>query len=489
MCDEYLYDDVGAFVQSPMWTGDKAYAQEPIRPWFGWLYIAEFNGLDIQQYITPDADMLYNLKFKIGMTLNIAQRTAELEKTYKNDSGTQSSASIIYAWSVPRPFTFELKVKRFLKAFIIKESLPQDMAGRSETIHGLTLMPLLRVIQLCILEQCLALGYIRVVDRALKRHLTARLRSPCDLIVYKRQKYVGQKLALNVVRKFDIDRATRVVGALEYPSSFDSDDDSDDDAHFVQYVFDYEDLTEDHRVPNHKLRDDPGTIANDGYGVDPSGSGITDPFVPDDCVFAQYVDTNKNAAFYPARVKGYGTGTHTGFYVIEFLEFHTASNGDARKIDAYPTDPVTTEYVREKDGASGEPIRAEYKHPRQIKSWRAMGVTQPTLYPERWPTVAQRKQGAQKEDSGAEDEDSGAEEENGGAQKAPEHPGMTPQQAKSRLEMGTRVKKVTDAGEIVRGTIETVTKIPDVSTTTGRFGIRNGMRIQNPKDWEIVDVD
>ena len=109
-----------------------------------------------------------------------------------------------------------------------------------------------------------------------------------------------------------------------------------------------------------------------------------------------------------------------------------------------------------------------------------MGVTQPTLHPERWPTVAQRKQGAQKEDSGAQKEDVGA-------QKAPDHPGMTPQQAKSRLKMGTRVKRVTDAGEIARGTIETVTKIPVVSTTTGRFGIRDGKRIQNPKDWEIVD--
>ena len=78
----YLYDSVQDFLASPMWTGDKAYAQTPIRPWFGWLYIAEFNSFSLDTYLTPQSpEDVLGLRLKFGMSLNITQRTAALEQT------------------------------------------------------------------------------------------------------------------------------------------------------------------------------------------------------------------------------------------------------------------------------------------------------------------------------------------------------------------------------------------------------------------------
>ena len=71
MSGTYLYEDISDFLNSPMWTGDKAHAQVPLHKWFGWVYISEFNSFNKEKYLDPDD--VSNLKFKIGYTLNIAQ--------------------------------------------------------------------------------------------------------------------------------------------------------------------------------------------------------------------------------------------------------------------------------------------------------------------------------------------------------------------------------------------------------------------------------
>ena len=447
----YLYDSVQDFLASPMWTGDKAYAQTPIRPWFGWLYIAEFNSFSLDTYLTPQSpEDVLGLRLKFGMSLNIAQRTAALEQTYRNANAEQNSATILYAWSVPRPFTFETKIKQFLKAFIHKDALAADMSGRTEIVHGLEIMPLLRVMQFCILQQCLALRYINGNNDILRQRLTVLMRTPPDVIRTGRT-YNGRRQSRNVRKIFDVRQALRLVRqAPLFPAAFDEQKEDEPEALFLQYVFDAEDI--DARVENPALQDRTNDITDDQVATDPAESDIPTPFRPDDCVFAKY-----KRDYSPARILGYGTGGYKGEYVIEWL----ASQGTNSKMRF------------EKDGTgrykpwrniAGDVVRHEFKAPGDIKSWNVMfpGKTPPD--PARWPTRATRRTNP------------GGESKNNG---------MTPQDAKRVLQVGTRVKKVTDSGSIRRGTVETVTKAPDQKTNTGKFGIRGGSRVQNPVDWEV----
>lgn len=374
----YLYDSVDDFLASSMWTGDKAYAQLPIRPWFGWLYIAEFNAFSLDEYMHPTD--IPGLKLKIGMSLNLAQRTAALEQTYKTANAEQNSATILYAWSVPRPFTFETKVKQFLKAFIHKDALNADTSGRTEIVHGLEIIPLLRTMQLCILQQCLSLRYIAGNNNSLRQRLTVMMQTPPDVIRIHRA-YYGRRQSRNVRKTFDIDRAFRMFRPKSlFPETFNEDfqEGKDDDAEplFLQYVFDA--FEPDQRKENPLLKDRENDITDDLITAVVAESDIANPFQPDDCVFAKYKQD-----YSPARVIGYGTGPHKGEYVIEWL----ASSGNNSKM-TFETD--TNGRYKPWLNIADEPVLHEFKAPDDIKSWNVMFPGKKPPNPARWPTRATR---------------------------------------------------------------------------------------------------
>ena len=94
----YLYDSLEEFFLSPMWTGVKYYEQEPIRPWFEWIYIAIFQGVPMEEYLKDDNPII---KIKFGRSANIDQRAVELGRDTKDQKGVQHASSVIYVWSVP----------------------------------------------------------------------------------------------------------------------------------------------------------------------------------------------------------------------------------------------------------------------------------------------------------------------------------------------------------------------------------------------------
>ena len=380
MSGDYLYNSLEHFLKSPMWSGDKAHAQIPQKKWFGWVYISEFNSFELQQYLKPVN--VPNLKFKIGYTLNIAQRKTELEASYKTASNKQNSSTIIYSWSLPRPFTFETKIKQFLKAFIHKDSLEKDTSGRSEIIHGLTLEPLIHIIQLCILETCLQQGFVNY-DGAnngalLKVQLHSEMRSSPDIIKYQQQRYSGRMISKNVVNIFNLDKVWTFLGSniTKYPVTFLTG--NNEESQFVQWVFNNNEFRpneKDTRISNPTLEDS-DTIAQDTISQAPSESNIDHPFFVGECVFTQYKKT-----YSPCRIIGYGTGNRTGQYVIEWLQ-HTTNM----------TFPVETNgHYKVWLNIAGKRPRHEYKLPKNVLSWYAQMRSQLAPDKKKWPTHADRQ--------------------------------------------------------------------------------------------------
>tara|TARA_B110000908_G_C10265511_1_gene463489 strand:+ start:141 stop:1535 length:1395 start_codon:yes stop_codon:yes gene_type:complete len=369
MASQYLYDDIESFFVSLMWSGDKAYAQTPTKPWFGWIYISEFNGFDLEDYTEPEPDKIPILKFKIGYTLNLAQRTEGLSASTKTEKAIQDSSTIVYAWSVPRPKTFETKVLRFLKAFIHTDALLEITTGKTEIVHGLTLDPLVTVIQLCILEQCLEHGYIKGDNSVLKNQVMGYMRSPPDIIKDKDIKYYGKKLSKNVSYTMDMAKIVKIVKVQTYPHNYMV---MKPRPTFAQYVFDLQ-PDQDKRKDNSKLKD-ATNITSASILTQPKDSGIDYPFHVGACVFTKYKDT-----YSPCRIIGYGTGVHHGQYVIEWiishlnngeLTFPTGSNG---KYKIWMT-------------VDGERPRHEYRNHGDLITWKSQRPRQRNPDQSMWPT-------------------------------------------------------------------------------------------------------
>ena len=365
---QHLYS-LDNFFASPMWSGTVHF--DKICPWFGWIYISEFNSFEKEKYLQPTIVDVPNLKFKIGITFNLDKRKKELE----------NSSTIIYGFSVPCPMVFDTKIKHFLRAFIQKE----NTSGRTDITHGLTLETLIHVIQLCVLDTCLEHNFINYCDAANSleiEKLKRELHSTPDVIIDNRTKYNGQKLSKNVQSIFNVDKVwvrLNLQGKAKYPKSF-----TRESGMFVQWVFnsgtddpDGTDGTDD-RKENPKLKDN-DTIADDFITQDPIKSTITNPFFVGECVFTEY-----KKVFVPCRIVGYGLGIHLGQYVIEWIEHKLENN-----VMTFPVDNEGRYKVWH--DIAGNPARHEFKLRNNIKSWQFARRNQVRTNSRRWPFDTERK--------------------------------------------------------------------------------------------------
>ena len=366
MSVQHLYS-LDNFFASPMWSGTVQF--DKICPWFGWIYISEFNSFE-EKAPTP----LPNLKFKIGITFNLDKRKKELEKSTKTNKNIQNSSTIIYGFSVPCPMVFDTKIKHFLRAFIQKE----NTSGRTDITHGLTLETLIHVIQLCVLDTCLEHNFINYCDAGLEIvKLKRALRSPPDVIIDNRTRYSGQKLSKNVIQIFNVDKVwlrLNLQDKAKYPTS-------GEPGMFVQWVFNSgtdESGSRDDRIENPNLKDS-DTITDDFVQENPNKTNIKNPYFVGECVFTKYKKT-----YMPCRIIGYGLGLHSGTYAIEWLDF-TLDN----EIMTFPID----------DGGRyktwldivGNPARHEYKSPNEVVSWHTVRTNHERPDVEQWPSNADRK--------------------------------------------------------------------------------------------------
>ena len=281
MSVQHLYS-LDNFFASPMWSGTVQF--DKICPWFGWIYISEFNSFE-EKAPTP----LPNLKFKIGITFNLDKRKKELEKSTKTNKNIQNSSTIIYGFSVPCPMVFDTKIKHFLRAFIQKE----NTSGRTDITHGLTLETLIHVIQLCVLDTCLEHNFINYCDAGLEIvKLKRALRSPPDVIIDNRTRYSGQKLSKNVIQIFNVDKVwlrLNLQDKAKYPTS-------GEPGMFVQWVFNSgtdESGSRDDRIENPNLKDS-DTITDDFVQENPNKTNIKNPYFvgPNEVVSWHTVRTN-----------------------------------------------------------------------------------------------------------------------------------------------------------------------------------------------------
>ena len=139
---EYLFDSIDNFFDCEMWRGCSASRNPPkLRKWFGWIYVAAFNGM------TPGRNQIEDhcqeLRFKIGYTYDLNQRGKALkresigerkEEDVINEVGgggeeadkvsetktkpIKMSKKIVYVFSLPRPYLYETRMKQFLYNFI-----------------------------------------------------------------------------------------------------------------------------------------------------------------------------------------------------------------------------------------------------------------------------------------------------------------------------------------------------------------------------------
>ena len=76
---EYLFDSITQFFKCNLWRGTAAHkSPTKLRNWFGWVYIASFNGYTSDQ--VQIEDHCQDLRFKIGYTYDLMQRGASLKR-------------------------------------------------------------------------------------------------------------------------------------------------------------------------------------------------------------------------------------------------------------------------------------------------------------------------------------------------------------------------------------------------------------------------
>lgn len=257
---KFLFDNVSQFFGSQLFTGDKSLQEPHTRPWWEWLYIAGFNGYNIDQYISDSNDSSEDLKFKIGITMNKQQRFDSLSVSSQNTSKKQYSASIIYAWSIPKAEMFETRIKQFLKAFITPDAI-EDVKGKTEITWGIPLIPLIKIMQLCIAEVCLREQYIADASN-FYRILHSRMEQSPDILIENGQRMYGQEQGIrpspfNIGEEFQLIQEWSTNTILTYPKEFNSQVSGGSQrrqrSKFIQYILGTPDTTPDYRKPNLKL--------------------------------------------------------------------------------------------------------------------------------------------------------------------------------------------------------------------------------------------
>ena len=206
----YLFDSPQEFFDSPMFQGQRFYDATPYRKWFGWIYIALYDHIGIEEY---KKDPNPNVQIKIGRSTNIGRRNKELYRDAIVDGRIQKKSSIVYAWSVPLEIKFESDLKTLLSSYIRPD---KTIALSSEIIWGIPIITLINVIQLSIFKTCLSMQIIHT-------DMTFSLRPP-DSIVDGDTEYVGRRKYLipnqlviqDMFSKLDIKPKGDTVSLKEY---------------------------------------------------------------------------------------------------------------------------------------------------------------------------------------------------------------------------------------------------------------------------------
>jgi len=141
-----LSDSYQSFIESPLFLGGPAYGihSSKIKPWYQYLYIAQFDGR-------------YD-KVKIGITSSILRRNDELNRE-------NEGANIRYVWNMPTNLEIESKVKILLSNFTRKFSTKKL---RTETFY-IPITPFILFVRLVILYIYLEGGYIPANDAVKKK--------------------------------------------------------------------------------------------------------------------------------------------------------------------------------------------------------------------------------------------------------------------------------------------------------------------------------
>ena len=217
--NDYLFDSIDNFFDCEMWRGCSVSKNPPkLRKWFGWIYVAAFNGM------TPGRNQIedhcQDLRFKIGYTYDLNQRGKALKRESIGEKKEEDvsiedvgggeeqeekvpetktkpikmSKKIVYVFSLPRPYLYETRMKQFLYNFINKDLL-KGVEGASEIVQGLAFQPLVHILQLCILETTLIQGYIdpRKSDDLIKKYMDTVMRIPPDTVKWDEHTYYGRK--------------------------------------------------------------------------------------------------------------------------------------------------------------------------------------------------------------------------------------------------------------------------------------------------------
>ena len=275
----YLFDSAEEFFQSQMWKGERFYEATHYRPWFGWIYVALYDDITVEDYkkdVNPD------VRIKIGQTSNIDRRQRELI----SNSG-QKASSIVFVWSVPLSIKFESDIKTLLAAFIKTTKQPQT----SEIIRGIPITPLINIIQLSIFKTCADMKFIRT-------DVEFNLRPPdtiqdFDFVHVGTKKYIVPQV-MNIEDKF-LELNVRQKG----------------DITLKEYIF-----TQDKRIrPATKTI----TPQFEGQVLNHSTYMRNPVFQVGTYVYAKYTDPDGVSGFFLAQIVGYGDAEHSNQYAVEWL--------------------------------------------------------------------------------------------------------------------------------------------------------------------------
>lgn len=281
----YLFDSPQEFFDSPMFLGQRFYDAKHYRPWFGWIYIALYDHLGIEEY---KKDPNPNVQIKIGRSTNIDRRNKELYRDSVQKGKVQKKASIVYAWSVPLEIKFESDLKTLLAAYIRQD----NQLNASEIIRGIPIITLINVIQLSIFKTCLAMKFIRA-------DMEFNLRPP-DTIIDGNIEYPGKRKYMLPHQLVIQD----VFSALDMTPKGNTES-------LKEYIF----------LQDKRIVDVPDTAPPEFEGeyLDETTHMSNNVYIIGTYVYAKYTDEDGNSGDYLAQIIGYGDKEHRNQYAVKWL--------------------------------------------------------------------------------------------------------------------------------------------------------------------------
>ncbi len=291
---QYLFNNPQEFFHSPMWQGERFFNAKRYKPWFGYIYIAIYKHIPLEDYKKdPNPD----IQMKIGHSGDIDRRNEELIRNAIIDGKEQKACSMVYVWSVPRRLKFENDLKSFLSAFIDSERYP-NRVGASEIVSGIPILTLINLVQLSIFKTCMDMGYI-------KSDMEFTLRPP-DTIEHVHT-YTG-------MQKFVIPQTLNIYDtfeALDYDLGGDTPDD------FMEYIF-----TQNTRIPEPSADSVRPRIAKDPTSYLTTAEFMKKKVYPINAyLYAEYEDMFGNKSNHLAQIVGYAADeTLKNQYAVKWLK-------------------------------------------------------------------------------------------------------------------------------------------------------------------------